>query len=115
MTAMAKQQQQKEARPIPRLVRVTEVCFIDECLRNPGDVVETIVPITPGGPFVDANEAIAANPARPTRRATKSASGGAGVQAPEWTTQGHKERNGIDGPVGMHPGRSESSIEVSPP
>ena len=96
-----------------RQVRVTEVCFIDEKLRQPGEVVETSVPITPDGPFVDANQEIVPPRPRPTRRGTKSLTGGQGVPAPEWTTQGHKEINGIEGPVGMHPGKSQA-IQVEP-
>lgn len=103
--------------PQPRLVRITEVCFIDERLRQPGDVVETAVPITPGGPFVDANEEIAPPRPKPSRKGTKSSTGGVGVPAPDWTTQGHREKHGIDGPIGMQPGRSNGgdTIPVSPP
>lgn len=101
---------------VARLVRVTEICFIDERLRQPGDVVETCVPITPDGPFVDANQEIA--PARPKKstKPTKSGKGDAGVPAPSWTTQGHREAHGIDGPIGMQPaGKSAEGIQISPP
>jgi hypothetical protein len=99
----------------PQLVRITSTCFIDERLRQPGEVVETCVPITPDGPFVDANEEIAPPRAKRTLKSTKSASGGSGVPAPEWTTEGHREKHNLTGPIGMQPGRSQPSIEVTPP
>lgn len=103
-----------EARPEVRLVRARETCFIDNCLRQAGDVFETSSEITPDGPICDANEEIAPQRPKPTRRATKSVSGQKGVDAPEWTTAGFKEQNGIQGPVGMGGGKS-SEIAVTPP
>lgn len=115
---MSEQPLKSPPKPRPKLVRATAPCFIDNRLRQPGEVFETTLPIEKDGPFVDANEEVAPPRPRKTPKATRAIDGNAGVPAPEWTTQGFREQNNIDGPIGMQPGQrgeQDTSIPVTPP